>query len=108
MITKLLEILDRGIVTPLIATLIDHGTYSRSWILRHAGFPNPATGILLCVFDDTGGKCHIYPYGWRKKTLTAAHHHIQKNWDQLKDGDVIDVEFILGETKVKKVSERVL
>ena len=38
--------------------------------------------------------------------MVTAHEHIILNWDQLKDGDVIDVEFILGETKVKKDSER--
>ena len=39
--------------------------------------------------------------------MATAHDHIVKNWVTLEDGDVIDVEFILGETKVKKVSERI-
>ena len=29
-----------------------------------------------------------------------------EHFDELSDGDVVDVEFILGETTVKKVSER--
>ena len=36
-----------------------------------------------------------------------AHHYIQEHFDELHDGDVVDVEFILGETKAPKVSESV-
>ena len=38
--------------------------------------------------------------------MATAHDHIVKNWEQLEDSDVIEVEFILGEIHVKKVSER--
>ena len=37
--------------------------------------------------------------------MVTCHTHIVENWAKLNDGDVIDIEFILGETKVKKVSE---
>ena len=48
------------------------------------------------------------PYNWVRDTRTkrTAHSHIERNWADLRDGDVIDVEFILGETAIKKVSER--
>jgi hypothetical protein len=36
-----------------------------------------------------------------------AHHWIIEHWDELKDSDVVDVEFILGETQQPKVSEAV-
>jgi hypothetical protein len=35
----------------------------------------------------------------------VAHDYIRNNWPTLKDGDVIDVEFILGETNERKISE---
>ena len=35
-----------------------------------------------------------------------AHHYIIEHWDKLRDGDVVDVSFILGETQQPKVSER--
>jgi hypothetical protein len=38
--------------------------------------------------------------------MVEAHRYIEENWNALSDGDVIDVEFILGETKEKKISER--
>jgi hypothetical protein len=38
--------------------------------------------------------------------MATAHHYIYDHFDELDDGDVVDVEFILGETAIKKVSER--
>jgi hypothetical protein len=38
--------------------------------------------------------------------MPLAHQHIEQNWDLLNDGDVVDVEYILGETSEPKRSER--
>lgn len=38
--------------------------------------------------------------------MHTAHEWITKHFHTLKNGDVVDVEFILGETKVPKRSER--
>jgi hypothetical protein len=48
------------------------------------------------------------PYHWPRdpRTKPYAHVYIEAHWHDLKDGDVIDVEFILGETTSPKVSER--
>lgn len=47
-------------------------------------------------------ECHNSP-----RTFVVAHEYIEVHWDELESGAVIDVEFILGETKEAKVSERV-
>lgn len=49
-------------------------------------------------------------YDWNDgaRTMKVAHHYIQRNWATLKDGDVIDVQFVLGETTSPKQSERLL
>ena len=39
--------------------------------------------------------------------MPNAHCYIERKWRELKDGDVIDVEFILGETTSIKISERI-
>jgi hypothetical protein len=46
------------------------------------------------------------PHNWNDRTKQVSHKWIQDNWDDINDGDVIDVEFILGESTVKKTSER--
>lgn len=39
------------------------------------------------------------------RTMHDAHRCVSETWDSLKSGDVIDVEYWLGETKTKKASE---
>lgn len=50
-------------------------------------------------------RCAYDPYDWGDRTMTVAHQYIESNFDQLNNGDVVDVEFILGETSVPKRSE---
>ena len=47
------------------------------------------------------------PYGWPggTRTMPVAHKWILENFDRLDDGQVIDVEFILGITDHPKEPE---
>lgn len=113
MITKLFEIRDRYTFIPVIATQMDsHDNQAQAWLLRRAGFVNVGDPsiryILLCRFFGGRGECYCDPHSWSGRTMAVAHEHIIAHWDQLKDSDVIDVGFILGETTAKKVSDRVL
>jgi len=38
--------------------------------------------------------------------MLNAHKYIKEHWDELRSGSVVDVEFILGESKEPKASER--
>jgi hypothetical protein len=38
--------------------------------------------------------------------MKTAHAYIEEKWDELGSGVVIDVEYILGETRTYKASER--
>ena len=108
MITKLFEIRDRSTFIPVLATKINYENEAQYRLLKRAGFVHPRDSrILLCRIDGGGGECQTKPHGWSGRTLATAHKHIEDNFRKLIDGDVIDVEFILGETKVKKASERV-
>jgi hypothetical protein len=114
---KLFEIRDRHTFIPVMATrlfiegdpiqhdadifLLRRAGYSREQIL----FPNVEPYIILCKLD--GVEAHYDPWSWQPaRTLTAAHNYIIANWQNLKSGDVIDVEFILGEVDKPKRSER--
>lgn len=67
-------------------------------------------GIVLVIkLDDHEAQSD--PYSWQRpgdrgRTMTAAHEYIADNFDSLQTGDVVDVEVILGETTIPKVSER--
>ena len=47
------------------------------------------------------------PYSWRggTRTMPTAHDHIIKNFDELRNGQVIDVRCILGEQLVPATPE---
>lgn len=102
MITKLLEIRDEGTRIPAMATEAIPDNHRQSAILQSAGYGGNRCIILQHLHK---GEATYNPYDWRDRTYKVAHLHIVKHWDDLKDGDVIDVQFLLGETEAPKRSE---
>jgi hypothetical protein len=60
----------------------------------------------------SNGKATNDPYEWSSTlgmgpgTMAVAHNFILRHFGELNDGDVVDVEWILGERVGKKESER--
>lgn len=127
---KLLEVRDRLTFIPVIAIAmleqvpasgleaLDPGAVkritARRWLLRQAGYADDERHPTIALAhlgaaktaDRASGKTFCCdPYDWCDRTYQCAHIYIQTHWHDLKDGDVVDVEFILGETKKPKVSE---
>lgn len=101
--TKVLEIRDSGTFIPAIAIRVDNSHY----LSRRAGFVEHSAILLT---DLNGGRKACFdPYDWDggARTMPVAHDYITKHWDSLVNGDVVDVQFIIGETKEKKLSESV-
>ena len=46
------------------------------------------------------------PNAWKDRTYKTAHKYIEDNWKELVSGQVLDVEFILGEVDTPKESQR--
>ena len=101
--TKLLEIRDRHTFIPVMATAFcgeDHP------LLRHAGYDRGLPHVIVIKLAGGVEEAHDSAFGWsNRRTMTTAHLHIEREWDTLKDGDVIDVQFLLGETTVKKTPQ---
>ena len=100
MIIKQFEIRDDGTFIPAIAIQV---IGADGYLLRRAGY-----GATPCVIltNLSTMQCNYDPYDWPNRTMGVAHKAILDAWDQWQDGDVVDVQFILGETKEKKVSEQ--
>src|ERR1035438_86131 len=98
--TKLLEDHDRGTFIPVMATAFD-GTEHQ--LLRTAGFTGQERYVIVVKLVEGGAQYD--PHAWNGRTMLEAHRYIEKEWDSLLDGGVVDVEFILGETKVCKTSQ---
>ena len=106
MITKALEIRDRGTFIPMFAIQMTPSNLEQKYLLRRAGYGSDQTLIMLGYMGESGMVCCYDYYDWNDRTRQTAHQHIQNNFNELKDGDVIDVEFILGETDKCKISDR--
>ena len=108
--TKLFEIRDEGTFIPVMAFELDYDSEAERYLLACAGYGNtPGHNIRVVVLwkmDGGNGQATSDAYKWASRTMNTAHLHIKEHWDELETGDVIDVEFILGETKSMKMSER--
>ena len=103
--TKMFEVRDRGTYIPVVAVKLVTDDISEEYMLRRAGYSNYYPAIIVARIDDV--EAHNDAYNWADtRTLREAHGYIAKNFDRLKSGDVVDIEFILGETTVCKKSER--
>ena len=107
--TKVFEIRDRSTYVAVIAIKMvpgsdaDEGYERRRYMLRRCGYDFAYPQIMLLRID--GGKCSHDPYHWDDRTMHTAHKFIAEHFDGLKDGQVIDVEYILGETDLPKEPE---
>lgn len=101
---KLLEIRDRMTFLPVYAISTEPSNAGQSYLLRRVGF-NTGDAIILSRLNGESPSS-ADAYFWNDRTMQAAHLYIDSNWNDLKDGDVVDIEFILGETIEKKISER--
>lgn len=103
--TKLFEIRDRATFIPAIGTLMVGGSRHEAYLCRRSGYGEDFPLVLLGQLR--GGPATYNPDEWGgSRTMSAAHEYIASHWDAIDSGDVIDVEFILGETTTKKNSER--
>jgi hypothetical protein len=104
---KCLEIRDAGTFIPVICIHPVADNPQQYYLLQRDGYSGEAWESCIIMIDAQCRGCAYEPYGWNKsaRTLPRAHLYITEHWRELKDGDVVDVEYILGETKVKKTSE---
>lgn len=80
---------------------------NRLYLLRRCGYPcDGRPNIAITPLDAGGRPCWNDPYAWGGRTFPVAHKYIIENWDGLRDGNVVDVEHILGITQAPKASER--
>jgi hypothetical protein len=103
MITKILELRDEGTFIPALAIKVSG---EDGYLARRAGYGGP------CVLFGhlNGGEFRYDPHSWNSnkygtRTWQVAHQYVIQHFDELKNGEVVDVSFILGETDKAKESE---
>jgi hypothetical protein len=115
--TKVLEIRDSATCMPVLCVELIGDNRAEELILWRSGW-QPRSGQDARIGGDYHGRILLVsladvtrssydPYGWPEnpRTLPLAHRHITKLWATLNDGDVIDVQFLEGETASPKLAE---
>lgn len=107
---KTIEIRDAATFIPALAVRLDPYNERDRYLLARAGFgTDPKTqGEYIILVYLTNARCEHDPMGWGNlsRTMQIAHRHIIKQFDNLEHGEVVDVQYILGETNKPKVSEQ--
>lgn len=104
---KCLEIRDAMTFIPVIALRPVPENESQRYLLRRDGYRGDASEHCIILIDAQCRGVAYDPYDWpsNPRTKRVAHVYIEEHWSELADGDVIDVEFILGLTPAPKMSE---
>lgn len=105
---KCLEIRDVATFIPVICIRPVAENPEQFYLLRRDGYQaDEKEGCIIMIDAQCRGVAYDC-YDWKDaRTKRNAHHYIAEHWFELKDGDVVDVQFILGETKEPKVSEAI-
>lgn len=107
--TKIFEIRDAATFIPAMAIrfVVDGNEFDQNqedWLMRRAGYARHEPYV---VFGYATGESMTYdPFKQRSNTMRSSHRHIIENWDELENGDVIDVEYLQGIKTTPKESER--
>lgn len=104
MIVKCIEIRDRMTFIPACAISTAPENEGQRYLLRRAGY-SPDGGTVVLVRLTDARSCND-AYAWGDRTMTSAHAYIEARFGDLRDGDVVDVEFIRGEKSAPVRSER--
>ena len=108
MLAKALEIRDEGTFIAALAVDMNPGpprNIKQLNLLRRCGYPCDGRANVVLTRLEGKGQATNDPYSWDGRTWPVAHDWIIRHWAEIADGDVIDVQFILGETLTKKQSE---
>lgn len=104
---KCLELRDVATFIPVICIRPVPENPEQHFLLRRDGYRGNNSETCIIMIDAQCRGVAYDPYDWRDaRTKRTAHAFIQEHWSGLKDGDVIDVQYILGETEKPKLSER--
>jgi hypothetical protein len=107
---KCLEIRDSMTFIPVICIRPVPNNESQRFLLRRDGYTGDGFERCIIMIDAQCRGVAYDCYDWVGKkgsrTHKVAHNYIAEHWPDLADGDVIDVEFILGERPTKKISEQ--
>lgn len=112
MICKTIEIRDKGTFVPALAVKLTPSNEQDRYLLARCGFglkpEEQSSFVLLMGLQSHPERVTYNPYDWgNNRSRFCAHKWLIEHFDEIESGAVVDVEYILGESSVPKVSEAV-
>jgi len=104
--TIFLEVRDSMTFIPVMVTSLISNQEDQNYLLGRAGYEGGYVSVFVVKLSEGIGYNDAFKWPRSGRTMFEAHQYIRDNFHELKDGDVVDIEYILKETTVKKKSER--
>lgn len=104
---KTLEIRDCATLIPAFAIKMVPSDEMELFLFKDAGYRSYANPYIILISLQAPWYARRYSADWENespRTMMTAHKYIEENFHILKNGDVIDVEFILGEKERKSIN----
>ncbi len=106
---KTFELRDRATTIHVMATKVNMAALNLADKMQFmdAGWAEDEPNLIYVVELPEPCRAAYNPHEWQSsaRTFTDAHVFIREHWSELLSGQVIDVEFINGETETQKVNE---
>lgn len=90
---KVLEVRDEGTHVEVFAMSVE-ASPGQEYGLSRSGFAQGSNAIILGYLSGEQNSS-ADPYHWNSRTMHYAHQHITAHFEELSDGDVVDVRSIL-------------
>jgi hypothetical protein len=95
---KMVEIRDRGTCIPAFAIKMLPDSNDEAFLMKQTGYGFSHPCVMLVSIEAPWHSARSWDE-WKNspRTMPNAHKYIEENFNGLKDCEVIDVEFLLGE-----------
>ena len=108
---KLIEVRDVGTTLSILFIRLSAGSVSESFLLSRVGYGRRPQEYIVAIDLIHPLRIWLNPFETRMatqgaRTLYSAHEEMTRNWEKYNSGDVLDVQYVLGETRHPKTSER--
>ena len=109
---KLFEVRDAGTFVVCMGIRLRGRCEQERYLLARAGYGRTEKiqeqyVLFTCILPDYE-KITYDSMHWGDRTFQVAHSYIESHWSNLVNGQVVDVQHILGETDTIKISERLM
>ena len=102
---KYLEVRDSCTCIPVIAISTKVEDPIGRKFMWQMGFGPRSNMVFVTKVEPVQTEYNPFAWGENPRTMFRAHKYIQDNWNELKSGDVVDVEYIMGLRATKKEAE---